>query len=114
MSKDNEQLKSHVESIAEDITSPKKEDYEDGEICGHEYLNDALSIEYVISSDGSFLGAEVLVTFGGPNIVIDTRKELIIGNWWGSHATARFTDNLGLHDILEDYYYCTIGSEVSA
>ena len=41
-------------------------------ISGHDYLADALDINYVVSADAQYLGARILVAFGGPNIWIDT------------------------------------------
>jgi hypothetical protein len=99
----------HVQSIADSITNPP-EAYEDeyGETKGDafDWLADALDIEYVVNSNREFLGARVLVAFGGPNIWVNTRTNTIEGYWWADSATARFEDNLGLNDALETLYKC--------
>ena len=78
----NNRLLNHCRSIADDITNGLKGEWveefkkenEGEEPTAYDYLNDALSIDYIIGSDGVFKGAEVLVTFGGPNITINTRN----------------------------------------
>jgi len=87
-------------------TCPDCEGNEVGEMSAIDYLSDALDIEYTVSSSGDFLGARVLVAFGGPNIWIDTRQSRVEGYWWGSKAFASFTDNMGLYDTLEEFYSC--------
>lgn len=69
-----------------------------------DWLEDALSIEYTVSSDMSYLGARVLVGFGGPNIWVNTRHNQVEGFWWGDNHTTSYTDALGLDDALEEYF----------
>jgi hypothetical protein len=78
----------------------------EGEFSAFEYLEDALDIEYIVSSKKEFLGARVLVAFGGPNIWINTRTNTVEGHWWGDKASATFVDNFGLNEVLEDMFYC--------
>lgn len=105
------ELKEHVDSIAKSITSGSYDfesecsDYD--EPCAGDYLKDCLDIEYIISSAGDFLGARVLVAFGGPNIWINTRTNTVEGFWWSDSSFASFIDNLGLNDYLEEIYECT-------
>lgn len=105
-------LKAHVQSIADNLTNPPEEwnegrDVEsEGEFSVFDYLQDALDIEYVVNSKAEYLGARVLVAFGGPNIWVDTKRGIVEGAWWGDHATAQFTDNLGLDDALEELWNC--------
>jgi hypothetical protein len=100
-----------VGSIAQTISSGEYEmeehDIEEyGGPCASHYLMDALDIEYIVSSDKSYLGARVLVTFGGPNIWINTRTKTVEGYWWGDTHFASFDDELGLDDWLAEYYEC--------
>ena len=108
-------LQNHVNSIANDLTSGMTYeqcgmDHEehgcepDDFISGFDYLSDMLDIEYTISSDGNFLGARILVAFGGPNIWIDTRHERIEGYWWGDSAFADFSDEMDLHGVCRELY----------
>lgn len=54
-----------------------------------DYLEDnALDIEYTINSDLSYKAACVLITFGGPNIYIDTNTSRVELYWGSSKAYA--------------------------
>lgn len=72
-----------------------------------DYLEDILDIEYIISSSGEYLGARVLVTFGGPNIWINTRTNTIEGYWWSDEYHTGYKDELGIDEVLEEMYACT-------
>jgi hypothetical protein len=76
-------------------------------VSAYDYLQDALDIEYVIGSDKRYLGARVLVAFGGPNIWINTRTKQVEGYWWGESAIVSYnTDEMDLDSALEDLYNC--------
>ena len=126
-----EQLKQQCEAIAWDIQKAERDDCPD---CGAEiienedgyenhcvkcdwqgsqnmnafdYLGDVLDIEYTTDSKKEYLGARVLVAFGGPNIWINTRTKTIEGHWWGDTVYANYTqDNIGLDDALAEIYAC--------
>lgn len=109
----SDSLKSHVESIAANLSNPPMDEWNEGrdidnegEFSAFDYLQDALDIEYIVSSKREFLGARVLVAFGGPNIWINTRTNTVEGHWWGDNATATFDDSIGLQDALEMLYTC--------
>jgi len=110
----SDSIKAHVQAIADNITNPPMDEWNEGrdienegEFSALEYLEDALDIEYIVASDRkTFLGARVLVAFGGPNIWINTRTNTVEGHWWGDSASATFEDNLGLNDALEMLYTC--------
>ena len=72
-----------------------------------DYLSDALDIQYVVTGDCEFLGARVLVAFGGPNIWIDTQKQIVEGAWWSDRATVHYnSDGMGLDDALRELWEC--------
>ncbi len=109
----SEDIKEQVQYIAKKISNPdwselnKGRDIEsEGEFSAFDYLQDALEIEYIVSSKKEYLGARVLVTFGGPNIWINTRTKTVEGYWWSDSATASFQDNLGLDAALEELFSC--------
>lgn len=109
----SEELKNHVKSIAENLTNPPMDEWNkdrdiesEGEFSAFDYLQDALDIEYIVSSKKEYLGARVLVAFGGPNIWINTRTKTVEGYWWGDSAFSSFQDNLGLDDALEELFSC--------
>ena len=102
------QLSDHVKYIADKLSNGfDGETNSDGEpLSAFDYLQDALDIEYIVNSKKEYLGARVLVAFGGPNIWVNTRTKTIEGYWWGDKATASFDDGLGLDDALEELYNC--------
>ena len=106
LKKDN-RLKEMVENIAEQIRTGQYEtDNQDGP-SAMDYLEDILDIQYIISSDKQYLGARVLVAFGGPNIWINTQSKTVEGYWWSENCEiSYFEDNLGLDDYLEEIYNC--------
>lgn len=101
-------LQDHVQSIADTLTNGFGDELNcDGEpMSAFDYLQDALDIEYVVNGKRDYLGARVLVAFGGPNIWINTRTNTVEGYWWGDKATATFTDNVGLDDALSEIFSC--------
>jgi len=79
----------------------------DGEpMTAFDYLQDALDIEYIVNSKGEYLGARVMVAFGGPNIWINTRTNTVEGHWWADSCRATFKDNIGLDEALEELWNC--------
>jgi len=67
----------------------------------YDYLEKALAID-TESDDGP--KCRILVTFGGPNIWVNTRTRRVEGYWWMDSHFASFTDTLGLADALEELY----------
>jgi hypothetical protein len=106
-------LKDHVQSIADNLTSPPWDEWNEGrdidsegDYSAFDYLEGVLDIEYIVNSKAEYLGARVLVAFGGPNIWINTRTGTIEGHWWHEKATASFKDNLGLDEALSELWAC--------
>ena len=105
--KENNDLRNHVKHIAETIRLGQYDtDYVDGP-CAYDYLEDVLDIQYIISSDKKYLGARVLVAFGGPNIWINTQTKTVEGYWWNDTCHISYPiDSLGLDEYLEELYLC--------
>lgn len=76
-------------------------------ISGFDYLSEVLDIEYICNSKKEYLGARILVAFGGPNIWINTRTEQVEGYWWGSKCIWGYSgDAMGLDDALSELFNC--------
>lgn len=74
---------------------------------GYDYLSDVLDIEYIVDSKKEYLGARVLVAFGGPNIWINTRTQQVEGYWWGSSCIWSYhSDAMDIDSALSDIYNC--------
>jgi len=101
-------LQDHVQHIANTITNGFGDELnsDDQEMSAFDYLQDALDIEYIVNSKREYLGARVLVAFGGPNIWINTRTKKVEGHWWNESASASFDDGIGLNSALEELWNC--------
>ena len=97
-------LKAHVIQIANNITNGV--DSDDEEVSAYDYLEDYLDIEYICNSERECIGARILIAFGGPNIWVDTRNNIVEGVWWGERASQKFEDNIGLNDAVIELFDC--------
>jgi len=76
-------------------------------ISGFDYLQDVLDIEYITDSKKEYLGARVLVSFGGPNIWINTRTKQVEGYWWQDSSVKSYhEDAMGIDESLEELFNC--------
>ena len=121
MSTTDNRLKDQVLSIIKDIengipvTQQDIDDgyydegqYEAGDTLGAwDYIKDALDVEYTVSGKKDYLGASILVAFGGPNITINTRKQQVEAHWWGeSCVMSYFTDAMDISGTCEELFDC--------
>jgi len=78
-----EMLREHVQHIVETIETGEYEpNDEDCGCSGFDYLEDVLDFEWILNSDKTLKGARILVSFGGPNIWINTVTDQVEGYWW--------------------------------
>ncbi len=102
------QLECSDESWIDDIVADNGADGKTkDEIGAYEYLSDILDIEYIVTSKSEYLGARVLVAFGGPTIWVNTRSKLIEGYWGNESCILSYRDALGLDEVLEEFWECT-------
>ncbi|KAF2379952.1 hypothetical protein BSN82_16945, partial [Acinetobacter baylyi] len=106
-------IKNHVQSIADNLSNPPWDEWNEGrdidsegEFSAFDYLQDALDIEYIVNSKGEYLGARILVAFGGPNIWVNTRTKTVEGHWWADSYSETYTDSIGLDEALEELFNC--------
>ncbi len=99
-------VQSIVKLLSEGFTDTDL-NYDDEPMTAFDYLQDALDIEYIVASDRkTYLGARVLVAFGGPNIWINTRTKTVEGYWWPDRYSETYTDSIGLDEALEELFNC--------
>lgn len=72
----------------------------------HDFLNDALDIEYRVGSDKQYKSAEILIAYGGPNIWIDTKTNQVKGRWGDASCEVDYLDCIGLDDAAEELFNC--------
>jgi hypothetical protein len=78
-----------IEKIVEGTYVPDKEwsdENEDSEYTLYDYFEDALDIEFRISSRKELQSVEICVTCGGPNIYIDTKTKAVELYWGNTHC----------------------------
>ena len=114
-----QELEARCRSIAEEITAGLRNcdpdqfnrwhdegQPEDFQPNGWDYIEDMLDINYVVGCDGEYLGAQITVGFGGPNIYIHTRSCTVKGYWGSDQAQWGYVDNIDLDDACEELYNC--------
>lgn len=102
------ELFQQCKAIANQIQTGEYDRSEGDEPCNaYDYLESILDIEYIVNGKAEYLGARVLVSFGGPNIWINTKTQTVEGYWWNDRAEAYYDqDNLGLDDCLNELWGC--------
>lgn len=82
-----------------------EEAWQNGELM--DYIDDnALDIEYTISSNMDFLGAEIAVALGGPSVYINTRDKRVEAYWGGEQGSYPLDSDLcyELDELFEEMY----------
>ena len=103
--KNDNGLSDMVRNIARTIEEGKYETESEEGCNAYDYLSSALDFRWIVQNDLTFIGARILVAFGGPNVWIDTDKKKVEGFWWGDYASANYSeDSLGLEECVEELY----------
>ena len=92
-----EKLRRMCKSIAEDIEKPVDDQ-------AASFMEGTYDIRYYVDRSKSYLGAEIMVAGGGPNIWVNTYTKQVEGYWGGDKVLEPFIDNLGLDDYCEEMY----------
>jgi hypothetical protein len=106
--KEKNLLLDKVKHIRDTIVSGEYEtDNEEG--CNAlDYLEDVLDINYYVDQKKEYLGARVLVAFGGPNIWIDTKHQEVEGYWGGDKEILYYhKDEMDIDGALREIFACT-------
>lgn len=83
------------------------EDREDLEYATmNDYFDDVLDINYIIRSDKTYMGAMILVSYGGPNITINTYTGCIEVHWDSDDAKVYLPAIVvsDIDDLFSDWY----------
>tara|TARA_R100000808_G_scaffold20911_1_gene45230 strand:- start:248 stop:565 length:318 start_codon:yes stop_codon:yes gene_type:complete len=92
-----EQLRRMCKNIAEDIEKPVDDQ-------AASFMEGTYDIRYYVDREKRYLGAEIMVAGGGPNIWVNTYTKQVEGYWGGDKVLEPFIDNLGLDDYCEEMY----------
>ena len=70
------------------------------------YFNDVLDIEYRIDAHGKYIGVELLLTCGGPNIVVSTLNGCVKLGWGDCKTIATISHNAStlIDEIFENEF----------
>lgn len=99
-----------LENIREELENiyNGKEMNEDGEIKTFwDYISeDVLDLNYIINADKSYKAVSLLITFGGPNIYIDTWEKEIKLFWGGEKETLWLPSEITeeIDSVMEEIY----------
>lgn len=103
--KNDNGLADMVKNIAQTIERGEYETESEEGCNAYDYLSNALDFRWIVQNDLTFIGARILVAFGGPNVWIDTDKKKVEGYWWGDYASADYSeDSLGLQECVGELY----------
>ena len=101
-----EQLRRMVRDIADSITNGLKIDDTSGTGTVTEWMEGVYDIRYIVDREKRYLGAELMVAGGGPNIWVNLDTKYVEGYWGSDKVLEPFIDNLGLDDYCEEMYGC--------
>lgn len=68
----------------------------------YEYFADCLDITYYVGGDKEYRGVRVMVACGGPNIYIDTFKQIVELYWYNEYAKYEFFGDTA--DAIDAYF----------
>lgn len=100
-----EQLLNSVLRLADALSSlDKLAEYEETQQdeAFEQFCEGFLDIEYIYNSRGELLGAEIVITCGGPKIWIETRYSKVVGAWGSDRFERSYEDGVGLEDMIRE------------
>ena len=109
----NDRLRRNVQFWIDLITTGKHdfELEEDEDLLGYLSSNQIMDIKYVLDNNLDYVGSQLLVAFGGPNIWIDTQHQQVRGYWWGDNVIKDYyEDSIYLDDHIKELYECSRSS----
>ena len=74
-------------------------------LSAYDLISNSLRIDrYILDSQKELIGAEILITFGGPNIWIDTLHNCVRGRWGNDKIDMSYTDNIDLDEAISTFF----------
>lgn len=96
---------------ADDVSCPHCQSKE-VELCYLErYFEDCLDVQYYVEGNANrptYRAVRILVTFGGPNIYIDTNRMAVELFWWNEYASYPLKDRTAeaIDALFESWFFC--------
>ena len=67
-----------------------------------------MEVKYVLDDKLDYVGIQLLVAFGGPNIWIDTQHQQVKGYWYEDEVIKDYyKDSIYLDDHIKELYECS-------
>ena len=106
----NDHLKDNV-AFWIDLITTGKHDFEldeDQDLPGYLSSNQIMEVKYVLDDKLDYVGSQLLVAFGGPNIWIDTQHQQVKGYWYKDEVIKDYyKDSIYLDDHIKELYECS-------
>jgi len=108
----NDHLKDNVDFWIDLITTGKHDfELENEDLLVYLSSSQIMDIKYVLDDNLDYVGSQLLVAFGGPNIWIDTQYKQVKGYWWGDKVIKDYyEDSIYLDDHIKELYECSKSS----
>ena len=106
----NDHLKDNVDFWIDLITTGNHdfELDEDQDLPGYLSSNQIMEVKYVLDDKLDYVGSQLLVAFGGPNIWIDTQHQQVKGYWYEDEVIKDYyKDSIYLDDHIKELYECS-------
>ena len=106
----NDHLKDNVDFWIDLITTGNHdfELDEDQDLPGYLSSNQIMEVKYVLDDKLDYVGSQLLVAFGGPNIWIDTQHQQVKGYWYEDKVIKDYyKDSIYLDDHIKELYECS-------
>lgn len=106
-----EELTEMCEGIARDLDAIARcelED-EDGNITTmFDYLDDLLDYEYTFGSQREYKGCSIMLTWGGPNIFVNTISRCVEGYWGQDRVSVPISHEASdrIDEFMQELIYC--------
>lgn len=65
-------------------------------------IESMLDTDYIYNAWGELQGAEIVMSFGGPTIWIETRYGKVCGRWGTEIIDRQYHDGIGLDDLISE------------
>ncbi len=80
------------------------DEIENGDI--EDYTANPLDYKFIVDAQKQYVGVEILVSFGGPNIYINTQNKTVEGYWGNDSVDVKYYDGEAIDDYFEQLYDC--------
>ena len=72
----------------------------------YDYFENALDIDYIVSSSKEYKACRIMIAFGGPNIYVNTWERKVELYWWNESGSFYLSGDAcnAIDECMEEYY----------